>query len=96
LAAILNWDVMPIIARLASLYESRGIHITSGLNPSHFGNFPLAPYHLVFKNGESVTNGLGIALQESISLNACSRGSARNACLRSATRPTGAPWRSPC
>jgi len=55
---------MPIIARLASLYESRGIHIASGLNPSHFGNFPLAPYTWFFKNGESVTNGLGIALQE--------------------------------
>lgn len=55
---------MPIIARLASLYESRGIHISTGLNPSHFGNFPMAPFTWFFKNGESVTNGLGIALQE--------------------------------
>jgi Methyltransferase domain len=55
---------MPIIARLASLYESRGVHISTGLNPSHFGNFPLAPFTWFFKNGESVTNGLGIALQE--------------------------------
>ena len=55
---------MPIIARLASLYENRGIYISTGLNPSHFGNFPLAPFTWFFKNGESVTNGLGIALQE--------------------------------
>ena len=55
---------MSIIARLASLYESRGIHISTGLDPNHFGNFPLAPFTWFFKDGESVTDGLGIALQE--------------------------------
>jgi hypothetical protein len=55
---------MPIIARLAALYESRGIHIATGLNPSHFGDFPHAPFTWFFKDGESLTNGLGIALQE--------------------------------
>ena len=55
---------MPIIARLAALYESRGITVATGLNPSQFGDFPLAPFTWFFKDGESVTNGLGIALQE--------------------------------
>ena len=55
---------MPIIARLAALYESRGIEVATGLNPTHFGNFPLAPYTWFFRDGESLTNGLGIALQE--------------------------------
>jgi predicted O-methyltransferase YrrM len=55
---------MPIIARLAALYESRGIRIAAGLNPSHFGGFPHAPFTWFVKDGESLTNGLGIALQE--------------------------------
>jgi predicted O-methyltransferase YrrM len=55
---------MPILARLVSLYESRGIGIATGLNPSHFDNFPAAPFTWFIKDGESLTNGLGIALQE--------------------------------
>jgi hypothetical protein len=55
---------MPIIGRLAALYEDRGIRIVTGLNPTHFGGFPHAPFTWFFKNGESLTNGLGIALQE--------------------------------
>ena len=55
---------MPIIARLAELYESRGITIATGLNPSQFGDFALAPFTWFFNDGKSVTNGLGIAMQE--------------------------------
>ena len=55
---------MPILARLTHLYESRGIRISTGLNPSHFGNFPLAPFTRFFRDGASLTNGLGIAMQE--------------------------------
>lgn len=55
---------MPIIARLVALYERRGIRIATGLNPSHFDNFPLAPFTWFFRDGQSLTNGLGIALQE--------------------------------
>jgi len=55
---------MPIIGRLAALYESRGIRIATGLNPSHFDNFPHAAFTWFIKEGESLTNGLGIALQE--------------------------------
>jgi predicted O-methyltransferase YrrM len=55
---------MPIIARLAALYERRGIRIATGLNPKDFGGFPHAPYTWFVKHGESLTEGLGIALQE--------------------------------
>ena len=55
---------MPILARLTRLYESRGIQISTGLNPSHFGNFSAAPFTWFIKDGKSLTNGLGIALQE--------------------------------
>lgn len=55
---------MPVLARLTGLYESRGIQVSTGLNPSHFGNFALAPFTWFIKDGASLTNGLGIALQE--------------------------------
>ena len=55
---------MPIIGRLAAIYRSRGIDIVTGLNPSHFDNFPLAPFTWFVRDGESLTNGLGIASQE--------------------------------
>ncbi len=55
---------MPILPRLTALYQSRGIGIVTGLNPSHFGNFPMAPFTWFITDGDSLTNGLGIALQE--------------------------------
>ena len=55
---------MPILARLTRVYESRGIQVSTGLNPSHFDGFPLAPFTWLIKDGASLTNGLGIALQE--------------------------------
>jgi hypothetical protein len=55
---------MPVLARLVALYRSRGIEIATGLNPSHFGNFGQAAFTWFIKNGESLTNGLGIAVQE--------------------------------
>lgn len=55
---------MPILARLTQLYQSRGIQVATGLNPSHFGGFPLAPFTWFIRDGASLTNGLGIALQE--------------------------------
>jgi Methyltransferase domain len=57
-------EVVPILARLTNLYESRGILISTGLNPSDFGNFALAPFTWFIAGGSSLTNGLGIALQE--------------------------------
>jgi pimeloyl-ACP methyl ester carboxylesterase len=55
---------MPILKRLTGLYESRGIQISTGLNPCHFGNLPAANFTWFIKDGESLTNGLGIAMQE--------------------------------
>jgi hypothetical protein len=55
---------VPILARLTQFYQSRGIQVSTGLNPSHFDGFPLAPFTWFIKGGASLTNGLGIALQE--------------------------------
>jgi hypothetical protein len=55
---------MPILKRLTELYESRGIQISTGLNPCHFGNLPSAAFTWFIRDGESLTNGLGIAMQE--------------------------------
>lgn len=55
---------MPVIARLVSLYRERGIEIAAGLNPSHFGGYPLAAFTWFVRDGRSLTNGLGIAMQE--------------------------------
>lgn len=55
---------MPILKRLTGLYESRGIRISTGLNPCHFGNLSQANFTWFIKDGQSLTNGLGIAMQE--------------------------------
>jgi hypothetical protein len=55
---------MPIIGRLAALYQSRGIDLATGLNPSHFGGYPAAASTWFIRDDRSLTNGLGIALQE--------------------------------
>src|SRR5260370_20736804 len=55
---------MPILKRLTALYESRGIHISTGLNPCHFGNLRQVNFTWFIKDGKSLTNGLGIAMQE--------------------------------
>ncbi len=55
---------MPILKRLTALYERRGILISTGLNPCHFGNLLQANFTWFIKDGKSLTNGLGIAMQE--------------------------------
>jgi predicted O-methyltransferase YrrM len=55
---------MPILRRLISLYEKRGIQISTGLNPCHFGNLPQANFTWFLRDGKNLTNGLGIAMQE--------------------------------
>jgi hypothetical protein len=55
---------MPILRRLTALYEKRGIQISTGLNPCHFGNLPQANFTWFIRDGRSLTNGLGIAMQE--------------------------------
>jgi predicted O-methyltransferase YrrM len=54
----------PILPRLVRLYEDRGVLISTGLNPLRFGGLKEAPYTWFIKNGESLTNGYGISLQE--------------------------------
>lgn len=55
---------MPILPRLAAIYRARGIDVATGLNPALFDNYPLAAFTWFVKDGESLTNGLGIALGE--------------------------------
>lgn len=55
---------MSILRRLIALFESRGIQISTGLNPCHFGNLATASFTWFIKDGKSLTNGLGIAMQE--------------------------------
>ena len=42
----------------------RGIEISTGLNPCHFDNLPQATFTWFIRDGASLTNGLGIAMQE--------------------------------
>jgi len=55
---------MPIIAELVELYRSEGIAISTGLPPHRFADYGGAPFTWFLKDGQSLTNGLGIAMQE--------------------------------
>lgn len=55
---------MPIIAELVELYRSEGVAISTGLPPHRFGGYGGAPFTWFLKDGQSLTNGLGIAMQE--------------------------------
>lgn len=55
---------MPIIAELVELYRSEGIAISTGLPPHRFGGYGGAPFTWFLKDDQSLTNGLGIAMQE--------------------------------
>lgn len=55
---------MPILNRLVSLYEKRGIGIAAGLSPWRHANLPQVTFTWFMRGGESITNGLGIAMQE--------------------------------
>jgi predicted O-methyltransferase YrrM len=55
---------MPIIAQLVDLYRAEGITISTGLPPHRFGGYGGAPVTWFLKDGTSLTNGLGIAMQE--------------------------------
>lgn len=56
---------MPILRQLYDMYKSQGITVATGLNPTHFGNLPLAPFTwFINETGDSLTNGLGISSLE--------------------------------
>jgi predicted O-methyltransferase YrrM len=55
---------MPIIGKLVEMYRDEGIEICTGLGPVDFDDLPVAPFTRFIKNGSSMTEGLGIALQE--------------------------------
>jgi hypothetical protein len=55
---------MPIIAQLVDLYRAQGIEISTGLPPHRYDGYAGATFTWYFKDGKSLTNGLGIAMQE--------------------------------
>ncbi|MCZ8123093.1 MAG: class I SAM-dependent methyltransferase [Magnetospirillum sp.] len=55
---------MPVIADLLEAYEAEGIDISTGLNSWHLKNCAEAPFTWFMRDGKSLTQGLGIALQE--------------------------------
>lgn len=55
---------MPIIATLVDLYRDQGIEISTGLPPHRYDGYAGATFTWYFKDGKSLTNGLGIAMQE--------------------------------
>lgn len=55
---------MPILNKLIALYETRGFQVSTGLSPSDFNGYELAPFTWLIEDGKSYTNGLGIGMQE--------------------------------
>ncbi|MDE2165846.1 MAG: class I SAM-dependent methyltransferase [Alphaproteobacteria bacterium] len=55
---------MPIIGELTEFYRQEGIELCAGLAPIHVGGLPKAPFTWFFREGKSVTDNLGIAVQE--------------------------------
>ena len=55
---------MPIIGTLTELYRAQGIEISTGLPPHRYDGYVGATFTWYFKDGKSLTNGLGIAMQE--------------------------------
>jgi predicted O-methyltransferase YrrM len=55
---------MPIAGKLVELYRAEGIDICTGLAPPRFGGLAEAAFTWFVRDGRSITNGLGIALQE--------------------------------
>jgi predicted O-methyltransferase YrrM len=55
---------MPIIGKLVEMYRAQGIDICTGLRSYDFYDLPTAPFTRFIENGRSITNDLGIAMQE--------------------------------
>lgn len=55
---------MPIVGKLVEMYRAQGIEICTGLTSHDFDDLPWAPFTRFIRNGRSLTEGLGIAMQE--------------------------------
>jgi predicted O-methyltransferase YrrM len=55
---------MSLVPTLIAAYRARGFDIVTGLEPKRHGGLPQAPFTWLTRHGRSVTNGLGITLQE--------------------------------
>lgn len=55
---------MPIIGDLTEFYREEGIDLCAGLAPNHADGLPWAHFTWFCRNGKSITEHLGIAVQE--------------------------------
>ncbi|MEU6721704.1 hypothetical protein ABZ897_60590 [Nonomuraea sp. NPDC046802] len=55
---------MPVLGTLVDAVRQEGFGISSGLNPTPYEDFYQAPFTWLTHNGVSVTDDLGVALQE--------------------------------
>ncbi len=55
---------MPIIGELTEFYREEGIDLCAGLAPNHADGLPWAHFTWFCRNGKSITEHLGIAVQE--------------------------------
>lgn len=53
-----------VFERLTEAYQSEGIHVAAGLNPTLSQDFFAAPFSWMVRDGVSVTDGVGISPQE--------------------------------
>lgn len=53
-----------LFAQLTDIYKEKGFEVRCGLNPCHYGNYPYAPFAILFKDERIISTGGGIALQE--------------------------------
>jgi predicted O-methyltransferase YrrM len=62
--AVLYLRAMPIIGQLTDFYREEGVELCTGVAPNHADGLPWAPFTWFFKHGKSITENLGIAVQE--------------------------------
>jgi predicted O-methyltransferase YrrM len=55
---------MTCLARLVRAYEAEGFQIVTGLNGTLYNDLFTAPFTRLIRNGRSISDGYGIALQE--------------------------------
>jgi len=60
----LELRAVPILNRLVSLYERRGLGIALGFSPWRYANLPKVAFTWFLRGDQCLTNGLGISLQE--------------------------------
>jgi predicted O-methyltransferase YrrM len=55
---------MAVVAQLMNAYAAEGFQIATGLNSTFYGDLFTAPFTRLIRNGQSISDGYGISLQE--------------------------------